>query len=92
MQNVLFRSFHSAENTLIKTLSTRIVKEAIPKRPIYHIQEIQTHINIPSYKCSATVKEDVKYRLSNGVFSLVIRKISLAGSASSLVAFKLSSK
>jgi hypothetical protein len=76
----------------MKTLSTRKIQQTISKRPIYQIQQIQTHINIPSHKCSATVKEYVNYRLSNGFFSIITRKISLAGSASSLIAFKLSSK
>jgi hypothetical protein len=87
-----FNDFSRAEDALINKLLARRTNLTKNSRPSYKIVEIQTNINIPKEKCSATVKETVNFILQNGYFSLIIRKVSLAGSANSLVAFRLKSK
>ena len=91
--------FKSAENNFLKKLKTNNLKETDMRLenqqsqlPNYKIISIESNITIAKNKCNGIVKEIVKYQLSNGSFSLIIRKVSLAGSANSLIAFKLSSK
>ncbi len=66
--------------------------EPQPNIPSYNIQRMQTEIKIKSDKTYGQVIENVQYILKNGVFTSIIRKISLAGSSDSIIAFKVSSK
>ena len=84
--------FIDVENTMLKKISMRKDNLTIAQNPSYKVVELNSSITIPKYKCSGIVKEIAKFELSNGYFSLIIRKVSLAGTANSLVAFKLSSK
>ena len=93
INNVKSRNmFVDVENTMLKKISMRKDNNTISKNPSYKVLKIDSSITIRKSKCSGEVKEIAKYELSNGYFSLIIRKISLAGTANSLVAFKLSSK
>jgi len=64
-------------------------QENLNSIPIYKIVSLDTKIKINPEKTYGEVNEKVKFELSNGSFSSIIRKISLGGSSDSLVAFKL---
>lgn len=66
--------------------------EPAPIIPTYHIQRMETEIKLKKDKTYGQVTENVQYILKNGVFTSIIRKISLAGSSDSIIAFKVSSK
>lgn len=65
---------------------------SIANIPSYFIQKIETNLKIRNDKTFGQVIENVKFILKNGVFTSIIRKISLAGSSDSIIAFKVSSK
>jgi hypothetical protein len=60
--------------------------------PTYRIDKITTLIDLKQNKTFADINEKVTFTLENGIFSSISRKISLAGSSDSLVAFRLSSR
>jgi hypothetical protein len=60
--------------------------------PSYNIQNIETHLKIKNDKTYGQITETVKFILKNGIFTSIIRKVSLAGSSDSIIAFKASSK
>ena len=63
-----------------------------PIIPSYHIQRMETEIKIKRDKTYGQVIENVQYIVKNGLFTSIIRKVSLAGSSDSIIAFKVSSK
>lgn len=69
-----------------------IIDAPLPNIPAYHILRMETEIKIKSDKTYGQVTENVQYVLKNGLFTSIIRKISLAGSSDSIIAFKVSSK
>lgn len=79
-----------------KVNQTRKINELMiiqePIAPSYHIKRMETEIKIKRDRTYGQVTENVQYILRNGLFSSIIRKISLAGSSDSIIAFKVSSK
>jgi len=69
-----------------------LINPATPIIPTYHIQRMETEIKLKKDRTYGQVTENVHYILKNGVFTSIIRKISLAGSSDSIIAFKVSSK
>jgi len=53
---------------------------------------METEIKIKTDKTYGQVTENVKFILRNGIFTSIIRKVSLAGSSDSIIAFKVSSE
>lgn len=86
-----------AENELLNSLKVgemRVDSGKIKKgKVIQHnwIVSLDSEIKLSDMNTYGVVKEKVKFKLVNGSFSSLIRKISLVGSSDSLVAFKLSS-
>lgn len=60
--------------------------------PSYNMIKLDTNIKIFDKKTYGQVTENAKFILKNGSFTSIIRKISLAGSSDSIIAFKVSSK
>ena len=72
---------------------TNTLKENLKnKLPSYNIENLDTNIKIFDKKTYGQVTENAKFVLKNGSFTSIIRKISLAGSSDSIIAFKVSSK
>lgn len=74
----------SEKNTLKETLKNRL--------PSYNMINLNSKIKIFDKKTYGQVTENAKFVLKNGSFTSIIRKISLAGSSDSIIAFKVSSK
>ena len=77
------------ENSNLENLNITEPQQIIPS---YNIKRMETEIKIKNDKTYGQVTENVKFILKNGLFTSIIRKISLAGSSDSIIAFKVSSK
>jgi hypothetical protein len=78
----------------LKTPQKKPLDSIIEKKiemPVTQINSLNTEIFISKNKCSAAIKENVVFTLSNGVFNTITRRISLDGSADSISGFKLAS-
>ncbi len=75
------------------TIKNEEIKNILPPIiPSYYIDRMETDIKIQKDKTYGQIIENVKFVLKNGRFYSIIRKISLAGSSDSIIAFKVSSK
>ena len=74
----------SEKNTLKENLKNKL--------PTYNMVNLSTNLKIFDKKTYGQVTENAKFVLKNGSFTSIIRKISLAGSSDSIIAFKVSSK
>jgi hypothetical protein len=84
-----------AESALFRKLSNNYLKTDPKPRinyiPTYRIDKLNTVVDLKTNKTFAEIKEKVTFTLENGIFSSLSRKISLAGSSDSLLAFRLTS-
>jgi hypothetical protein len=89
-----------AEKNLFKRLNTNNLKsstinsKAFEKDflPRYLIKKLNTFIDLKPNNTYAEITEKATFTLTNGVFSSINRKISLAGSSDSIIAFRLTSR